>query len=181
MENNKPETPEYAFERRTEPRFEVELPLEYGRAGEPRLRPGHTLNFSEDGFMLLVSERMEVGEELEVKIYFSSSSGLVTVAAVAKVAWADTDAKGDGYYRFGVRYIGISAADKETLKAFLNMYADPHRAGAEINPRAESPFRPSKPPTPEQPGRAAEAPPMLAFLKRLIALGGWAMGKARVW
>jgi hypothetical protein len=179
MESNKPETPEYGFERRSEPRFEVELPLEYRRAGAPRLRPGHTVNFSEDGFMLSVSEQMEAGEEFEVKVYFTSSSGLVTVAAVAKVVWEDTDAEEDGYYRFGVRYVDIPAADKETLKTFLNIYADPHQAGAEIKPRAESPFKPRKPSTPEQPGRMDEVRPMQPFLKRLISLGGRVLGESR--
>jgi hypothetical protein len=145
MESNKPETPEYTFERRSKPRFEVELPLEYRRVGAPKFHPGHTVNFSEDGFMLSVSEQMEAGEEFKVKIYFTSSSGLVTIRAVAEVVWADTGAEEDGHYRFGARYVDISAADKEILGAFLNIYADPHQAEVKIRPQAESPFNPIKP------------------------------------
>jgi len=177
MESYKPGNPTHIPERRSEPRFEVELPLEYRRASALKFRPGHTLNFSEDGFMLSVSEQMEEGEDLEVKVYFTSSSGLVTVSAVAEVVWVDTDGEEDGFYRFGVRYLDISAADKETLEAFLSIYADPNRAGAEIKPRA-SPFRPGKHSAPERPGRAAEAPPMRGFFKRLIGIGWRAMGKA---
>jgi hypothetical protein len=177
MESHKPENPAHTAERRSEPRFEVGLPIEYRRAGASRFRHGHTLNFSEDGFMLLLSERMEEGEEIEVKIYFTSPSGLAAVAAIAEVVWSEADAEEDGYYRSGVRYLDIPAAGKETLEEFLGMYADPNRASAEIKPRA-SPSRPGKLPTPERPGPTAEAPPAPAFLKRLISLGWRAMAKA---
>jgi hypothetical protein len=89
MESDKPATPQYTFERRRHPRLMVELPVEYRRAGASRLRPGHTINFGEDGFMISVSEQMEAGEDLEMKIYFTSSSGLVTIAVVVKVIWEE--------------------------------------------------------------------------------------------
>ena len=180
MESDKPESPKYTFERRKHQRFLVELPVEYRRAGASRLRPGHTINFSEDGFMLLVSEQMEAGEDLEMKIYFSSSPGLVTIAAVVKVIWADTDAKEKGYFRFGVRYVDISTADKETLKVFLSMYADPNRAAVELKPRAETLFNPSQPSAPEPRGRPLAAIlAILAFLKGLLGHGRREMRKAR--
>jgi hypothetical protein len=180
MESDKHATRQYPFERRRHPRFMVELPVEYRRAGASRLRPGHTINFSEDGFMILVSERMEAGENLEMKIYFTSPSGLVTIAAVVKVIWADSDEKEKGYYRFGVRYVDISTADKETLKAFLSMYADPNQVAAELKPRAGSLLNPSKPSAPEQRGRPlAEILAILPFLKGLLGYGRRAMRKGR--
>jgi len=133
----------------------VELPVGYRRSNDSRLRPGHAVSFSEDGLMLLVSEQMEMGEGLEMKIYFSSASGLVTITAIVKVIWADIEANESGYYRFGVRYVDISPGDMESLKGFLDMYADPHQVAAELKPRAGSVFKPSKPSAPESPGRRA--------------------------
>jgi len=180
MENDKPATHQYIFERRRHLRFMVQLPVEYRRAGSSRLRPGYTINFSEDGFMISVSEQMDAGEDLEMKIYFTSSSGLVTIAAVVKVIWADTDARESGYYRFGVCYVDISTADKETLKAFLSMYADPNQAAVEMKPRAGSVLNPSKPSAPEQRGRPSAAIlAILVFLKGLLDYGRRAMGKGR--
>ena len=138
MENDKAERPQFAFERRMHPRFMVELPVEYRRTTDPRLRPGHTVNFSEEGLMVLVSEQIEMGESLAMKIYFSDPSGLVTIAATVRVIWADMEPKENGYYRFGMRYVDISPADMETLKGFLNMYADPNQAAADLNSRAGS-------------------------------------------
>jgi hypothetical protein len=98
---------------------------------------------------------MKMGEGLEMKIYFSSASGLVTITAIVKVIWADIEANEGGYYRLGVRYVDVSPRDMESLKGFLNIYADTHRVAAELNPRAENVFKTSKPSAPESPGRRA--------------------------
>jgi hypothetical protein len=180
MENDKAESPQFVFERRSYSRFMVELPVEYRRSNDSRLRPGHTVNFGEDGLMVLVSEQMETGESLEMKIYFSSASGLVTIAAIVKVIWADIEAKKGGYYRVGVRYADISPADMQNLKGFLNMYADPNQAAAEMKPPAGSLFNPSKPSAPESRGRPPVAVfPLLTFLKRILGLGRRAMRKGK--
>ena len=139
MENDNAENLQFTFERRKHPRFMVELPVEYRRSSDSKFRPGHTVNFSEDGFMILVSEQVEIGASLEMKIYFSSASGLVTIAAIVKVIWADIQAKEGIYYRIGVSYADISPADMENLKGFLNMYADPHQVPAELKPPSKSP------------------------------------------
>ena len=180
MENDKAESPQFASEERRHPRFTVELPVEYRRSNDANLRPGHTVNFSEDGFMVLVSEQMEIGESLEMKIYFSTAFGLVTIAVIVKVIWADIKPKEGGYYRFGVRYGDISPADMDNLKAFLNMYADPHQAAVELKPRAGSILNPSKPSAPERPGRPLAAVlPILTFLKSLLGPGRRAMGNGK--
>ena len=180
MENDKAERPQFAFERRMHPRFMVELPVEYCRSNDSRLRPGHTLNFSEGGLMVLVSEQIEMGESLAMKIYFSAASGLVTIAATVKVIWADTEPKENGYYRFGMRYVDISPANMENLKGFLNMYADPHQATAELNSRAGSPLKTGQTSAPERPAQTlAKIPVILVFLKGILGLGRRAKGKGR--
>ena len=138
MEKDKAASPQFAFEKRNHPRFLVELPVEYRRANDSSFHPCHTINFSEDEFMVAVSEQMKIDEELEMKIYFSSSSSLNTVAAIVKIAWVDTEVNEDGYYRFGVSFVNISPMDMEKLKGFLGLYADPHQAPAELKPQAGS-------------------------------------------
>jgi hypothetical protein len=180
MEKDKVESPQFTVERRGHPRFLVELPVEYRRANDSRIRPGHTVNFSEDGLMVSVSEQMEIGEELEMKIYFSSGSSLITIAAIVTIAWVDIEVKEDDYYRFGVRFVNISPVDMERLTGFLNLYADPNQAPVELKSPAGGRLNPSKPSTPEHPGRlpAANPPPLTPF-KRLLSLGRWAMGKGK--
>jgi hypothetical protein len=180
MENGNAESPKFAFERRTHPRFMVELPVEYRRSNDSKLRPGHTVNFSEEGLMVLVSEQIEMGESLEMKIYFSAASGLVTISATVKVIWVDMEPKENGYYRFGMGYVDISPSDMESLKGFLNMYADPHQAAVELNSRAGSPLNTGKSSAPERPAQTlAKISAILVFLKSILGLGRRAMGKGR--
>ena len=180
MEKDKVENPHFTLERRKHPRFLVELPVEYRRANDSRVRPGHTVNFSEDGLMVLVSEQMEIGEQLEMKIYFSSGSSLITIAAIVKIAWVDMEPKEDGYYRFGVSFVNISPVDRERLKGFLSLYADPNQAPVELKSPAGGRLNSGKPSGPERPGRPpAPNPPPLTPLKRLLGLARWAMEKER--
>jgi hypothetical protein len=130
MEKDTIESLQFTFERRKHSRFLVELPVEYHRVNSSRIRPGHTINFSEDGLMVSASEQMEVGEKLEMKIYFSPGSGLVTIAASVKIAWADIEAE-DGYYRSGVSFVDISPVDRERLKGLLKLHEDSRQARAE--------------------------------------------------
>ena len=180
MEEDKAKNPHFTSERRRHPRFLVELPVEYRRANDSRTHPGHTVNFSEGGFMVSVSQQMEMGEKLEMKIYFSPDSSLITIAAIVKIAWVDIEAKNDGYYRFGVNFVNIQPEDMERLKGFLSLYANPHQAPAELKSAGGSRLNPGKPSAPEHPERRpAENPSILTPFKRLLDLGKFALGKGK--
>ncbi len=180
MEKDKAEPLQFTLERRKHPRLPVELPVEYRRENDSRTRPGYTVNFSEDGLMVSVSEQMEIGEQLEMKIYFSSGSSLISIAAIVKIAWVDMEIKEDGYYRFGVSFVNISPVDRERLKGFLTLYADPNQASAELKPPAGGRLNPSRPSAPEYPGGPpAASPPPLTPLKKLFGLARCAKGKGR--
>lgn len=177
MENDKAEPLQFTLERRKSPRFQVELPVEYRRANDSKIRPGHTVNFSEDGLTVSVSAQVEIGEQLEMKIYFSSGSSLITVAAIVKIVWADMEAKEDGQYRFGVSFMNISPVDRERLNRFLSLYADPNQASAELKSPSAGRLNPSNPSAPEYPKRPLRAsPPPSTPIKKLITLAGRLMG-----
>jgi hypothetical protein len=177
---DKVESPHFSPERRKHPRFLLELPVEYRRANDSRMRPGHTVNFSENGLMVSVSEQMEIGEQLEMKIYFSSESSLITIAAIVKIVWVDCKTKEDGYYRFGVDFVKISPLDMKRLKGFLSLYADPQQVPAELKSPAGNRLNLSKPSAPEQPMRVPKANPSISTpFKRLLDLGRSTIGKGK--
>jgi c-di-GMP-binding flagellar brake protein YcgR len=98
------------LERRRYRRFPVRLPIEYYRADSP---------ISEDGLQILFPEQMEIGQNLNLKLFFSSGSELNTIETLAEVVWINTQlGEGEKHYRSGVRFINISPEDVTKLKNF---------------------------------------------------------------
>ena len=107
------------FERRTYRRFPISLPIEYYRADSPINQSGQTLDASEGGLQVLFPEQMEIGQNLKLKLFFSSGSELNTIETLAEVVWINTQlGEDEQHYRSGVRFINISPEDVTKLKNF---------------------------------------------------------------
>ncbi len=112
------------FERRRSPRFSVNLPVEYSPVDSPStLGAGHTGNASEGGLMLYLSEKLEVGQPLRVKLYFSSEPGLNFIEVLGQVAWNEISFMREGDHRYGVKFLDISPEDLNRLKDYLDNLA----------------------------------------------------------
>ena len=108
------------FERRQHTRFSVKLPVEYRKNDIPKGRPANTGDLSEGGLLLYVSEPMEIGQELTLKLFFTSERKLTTISARTQVVWKDIRIENDGPCRIGVKFAEISAEDLKSLKDFIN-------------------------------------------------------------
>ena len=107
------------FEKRKHPRFDVNLPIEYVRSDLVASR-GEALNASEGGLLLYLPEKMEIGQHLSLKLFFSSGSELKTIETLVKVVWMDFHlGENRGDYRAGVKFVEISPEDMEKLRSFL--------------------------------------------------------------
>jgi len=108
------------FERRKYPRFNVDLPIEYYRIDSFIGHTGKTLNISEGGLLLYLTEQVEVGQHLKSNFSFTSYSEINSIEMLAEVAWIDIDL-GEvwGDYRCGVNFIDVSPEDMTKLKNFL--------------------------------------------------------------
>ena len=107
------------LERRKYPRFKINLPLDYYRVDTPSGQTGRTENASEGGLEIYFPEKMQIGERLNLRLFFSSSKeDLKAIEVLAEVVWIDILA-GDGEYRSGVKFVDISSEDVSKLKDFL--------------------------------------------------------------
>ncbi len=107
------------FEKRKHPRFDVDLPVEYSRT-DLVVNHGRVINVSEGGLLVYLPEKMEVGQHLRMKIFFSSDFVLNTIEIVTEVVWLDIHLEKDwGDYRTGVRFVDISLEDLNSLKNFF--------------------------------------------------------------
>jgi c-di-GMP-binding flagellar brake protein YcgR len=125
VEETRPRTAIVNFEKRSHPRFNVDLPIEYYGI-DSSIGHGRAINASEGGLLIYFPERMEIGQHLKLKLFFASGSDLNTIEALVEVVWRDIhlgQARGD--YRSGVRFIGISPEDTTKLKIFLRSLSHP--------------------------------------------------------
>ena len=108
------------FERRKYPRFNIDLPIEYSLLSSPASHPGRTLNASEGGLLVYLSEKVEISQLLRMKLFFPSGSELNGVEITVEVVWMDIHLGKDwGDYRCGVRFVDISPESLNKLKRFL--------------------------------------------------------------
>lgn len=119
---NQESTPRFGavnFERRKHPRLSINLPVEYWQINNPKSHPGHTADISEGGLFLHLSEEIEIGQNLRVKIFFDSGHKLKTIEAMVQAVWKDFRLGKESYFRIGVKFVDISAEALEELKNFV--------------------------------------------------------------
>jgi hypothetical protein len=119
-EKTKPRVGIVNLERRSFPRFSVDLPVEYYRINSTLSQTGRVVNVNEGGLLVYFPEQMEIGQHLRLKVFFASGSELNAIEIRAEVVWMDIHlGKGWGDYRSGVKFVDISSGDLNRLKIFL--------------------------------------------------------------
>jgi hypothetical protein len=114
-------------ERRTHPRFIIDLPLEYRDGDGSCLRGGIVVNASEGGFLIETVRDMSVGTELNVTVLFPKGFELADFKVAAIIVWKKPyrreDWKGvpcrEGY-QYGLEYTQISEGDRLKLDLLLS-------------------------------------------------------------
>lgn len=108
------------FERRKYPKFNIDLPVEYHQKDSTTYCNGSSMHTIEDGMLLYLPERVNLGQYLRLKLFFTSGSELNTIEILAEVVWKDIHLEKDwGHYRTGVRIIDISQEDMTKLQNFM--------------------------------------------------------------
>ena len=102
------------------PRFLLNLPIEYFRLDSPVSTSSRTMNASEGGLMIGLHERVEAKQHLNLKIFCSSGSSMLTVETMVQVMWTDEHLGKDGNYRHGVRFVDLTSEDVQKFQGFLN-------------------------------------------------------------
>jgi hypothetical protein len=107
-------------EKRKHPRFNVDLPIKYGRTNL-LFKYARAVNASQGGLLLRLPEEIEIGQHLALKLFFPSQSELSTIKASVRVVWMDLHMKKDWSwdYQTGVRFVDMCAEDMTVLRNFL--------------------------------------------------------------
>ena len=120
QDESKPRIGIINFEKRKHPRFNVDLPVEYTRVESTLRQTGRALNASEGGLLIYFPERMEIGQQLRVKLYFSTGSDLESVECLVEIVWVDIHlGESWGDHRSGVKFVDVSSDDLNKVRKFL--------------------------------------------------------------
>ena len=113
-------------EKRSHPRFIIDLPFEYRASNALCLRGGIVVNASEGGFLIETTRDIPVGTELNVTVLFPKGFELADFKVVAKIVrkepYRREDWKGapcrEGY-QYGLAFTQISEEDRVKLHSLL--------------------------------------------------------------
>jgi hypothetical protein len=113
-------------ERRSHPRFIVDLPLEYRDMNDSCLRGAIVVNVSDGGFLIETVRDIPVGTELNITVLFPKGFRLDDLKVVAKIVrkepYRKEDWKGNQYwkgYQYGLEFIQILEEDRWKLNFLL--------------------------------------------------------------
>ena len=107
-------------EKRKHPRFDVDLPIKYGRTNL-FFKFARAVNASQGGLLLRLPEELGIGQRLALKLFFPFQPELDAVKVSVQVVWMDIHMRKDWTwdYETGVRFVDISQEDMSALKNFL--------------------------------------------------------------
>ncbi len=108
-------------EGRKHPRVILNLPIEYSSGHTRKSRPGHTCNLSPDGVMVNLPERLDIGQQIGLSIFFSFGKKVDWVRVNSQVIWVNPEQQG-GSYRSGIKFIDLSSHDRSKLEKFFEPF-----------------------------------------------------------
>jgi CheY-like chemotaxis protein len=108
-------------ERRKYPRFFIDLPLEYGAAGDPRSKGGIVVNASEGGLLFESVKAIQLGTKLNVSVLFPKRFELAEFRLEGEIVWKEPLLKEEWEgYQYGLNIVRLLAEDHWNLKMVLN-------------------------------------------------------------
>ena len=107
-------------EKRSHPRFNIDLPLEYRDRNSSCLRGAILANASEGGFLIESLRNIPVAKELNITVLYPKGFELANFKVTAKIVWKEPYWKEDWKgYQYGLELIQISDEDRWKLNFLL--------------------------------------------------------------
>jgi len=110
----------FVIEKRRDPRYKVELSIDYSPINEKENYRGTIANANEGGILVYLPERLELGGLFRIRIFFPKDAELATIQAIAKVVWVDSAVrKTAGEYRYGLQLQSFLKGDLHKFRELL--------------------------------------------------------------
>ncbi len=104
------------FNKRQYRRFSIDLPGKWWRTKNPESNSCRVVDISKGGLQLHVSEKIEVGQNLKLRIFIDSGIESKSIETDVQVVWKGVNLRGSGY-RMGVRFVDVSSSSSFLILA----------------------------------------------------------------
>ena len=108
-------------DRRKHSRVVLNLPLEYRVTNIPNAHGALVVNGSEMGLLIESVKKILIGTNLKIVVLFPKEYELADFEGTAQIVWKEPYWKEDwGGYRYGLKFVSITAHDQWKLRELLN-------------------------------------------------------------
>ncbi len=115
------ERSEQYHEKRKNPRFYLDLPVEYRIHPSPRPHAGIVANASQNGMLIRAARNMAIGTTLKMMVLFPSGFELNHLEGVGEIIWRDLCWKERWRgYQYGISLTRILHKDSQKLGELLH-------------------------------------------------------------
>jgi c-di-GMP-binding flagellar brake protein YcgR len=107
-------------DRRKYERFAIDYPISYALKNRDDIATGMAVNLSEGGLLAYCFERILVGSELDLEMFYAFELQFTSLNAEAKIVWKDIVETGESIeYQYGIEFTRMDETEKDRLHRLL--------------------------------------------------------------
>ncbi|NIQ37765.1 MAG: hypothetical protein GTN81_04150 [Proteobacteria bacterium] len=108
------------IERRRFERFLVDYPISYVSQNRAEISTGMAVNISEGGLLAYLFDRIGVGEELDLEMFYASELQFTALSAQARIVWKDVIETSEAInYQYGIKFTRMDKKERIKLAKLL--------------------------------------------------------------
>jgi hypothetical protein len=108
------------IERRRSDRFLVDYPISYVSNNSREISTGMAVNLSEGGLLAYLFDRISVGEELDLEMFYVSELQFTALNAQARIVWKDIIETSEAInYQYGIKFTRVDKKERIKLAKLL--------------------------------------------------------------
>jgi c-di-GMP-binding flagellar brake protein YcgR len=112
--------PKREVERRRFDRFPVELPISYALVSTSDVSTGMAVNLSEGGLLGYFLDRIGIGTELDLEVFYTYQCQFTALSAQARIVWKDIIETTEAIeYQYGMEFTEMEKGQKSKLRKLL--------------------------------------------------------------
>ena len=108
------------IDRRRFYRYSVDYPISYNLKDQPELYTGIAMNLSEGGLLACFFDRIHIGSELDVEMFYTHELQFTSFNVLARIVWKDIMETSEAIeYQYGLEFIRMDREEQDKLLRLL--------------------------------------------------------------